>query len=141
MIIASFGIAEPEAQEACAPEPLPEALFEKPPVPSEEAPEWIVGNPEFKSRHVVDDGDIVLDFTAVKMNAKSKYQVDGAADHGERWGYRVTAKGRPFGWVVMLEPGTVLVTGAGANKYTKHRSLMSAMFRLSSYIQTAGELV
>ncbi|MBY3150962.1 hypothetical protein HFO56_00770 [Rhizobium laguerreae] len=118
------------------PPPLPDAIFDPPARDPSLVPDWIASNPDFKPTLVEDDGRIVLSFAPLRMNAKSKYLVDGRCDEGfpDYWGYEVTADGRPFGWVVLMAPGTVLVTGAGNNKYSKHRNVTSAMFRLSSHL-------
>lgn len=115
---------------------LPDAVFDPPARDLSLVPDWIASNPDFKATLVEDDGRIVLSFAALKMNSKSKYLVDGRCVNGvpDYWGYEVTADGQPFGWVVLMAPGTVLVTGAGNTKYSKHRTVTSAMFRLSSHL-------
>nr|WP_250808030.1 hypothetical protein [Neorhizobium tomejilense] len=144
-VMAAFCVGEERAPEAksppAEPTPLPDILFEEKPAPKGGIPEWISANPDFKRNLVIDEGKIVLDFTALRMNAKQKYSVDGRAanETGEVWGYEVLAKGRHFGWVVLLEPNCVLVTGVSTAKHSKHRTVMSAMFRLSSHLQAVEE--
>lgn len=141
-LVSTFGIGdrvEPETMRE--PPHLPDALFERPRKSPPEIPAWITDNPEFKPHLVVDDGDIALEFTPLHMNQKSKYRVDGRAEQGsgDAWGYEVSAMGKPFGWIVLLDPQCVLVTGVDDNKHTKHRTITSAMFRLSTYKQAAEE--
>ena len=137
----AVGGGETERSTKTDPKPLPSVLFEQPEQPPADIPAWISANPDLKPRLVVDDGLIVLDFTALRMNQKSKYQVEGRCPSGNsgNWGYEVTAGGKPCGWVVLLEPGSVLVTGIDGAKHSKHRSVMSAMFRLSTHLQAVDD--
>jgi hypothetical protein len=116
--------------------PLSDAVFGSPPQNIATVPTWITENPDFKPTLVEDDGRLVLSFAPLRVSAKSKYLVEGRSESGapDYWGYEVSADGRPFGFVALLEPGTVLVTGVEAQKYSKHRNIRSAMFRLSSHI-------
>lgn len=141
-LVSTFGIGDRVEPEVTSEPPhLPDAMFEPPRKSSVEIPSWITDNPEFKPHLVVDDGDLTLEFTPLHMNQKSKYRVDGRAEQGsgDAWGYEVSAMGKPFGWIVLLDPQCVLVTGVDDNKHTKHRTITSAMFRLSTYKQAAEE--
>lgn len=136
-LVSSFAVLEavPEIVVEPVAERLPEAIFETRPL-ADGAPDWIRGNPDFRPVLAEDDGRIVLRFTGVEMDPKSKYQVAGKSEAGEapKWGYEVFADGTPFGWVVLLAPGEVLVTGIAGGKHSKHRTIRSAMFRLSSHL-------
>jgi hypothetical protein len=117
---------------------LPDAVFRPQKRDPTLVPDWIASNSELKPTLVEDDGRIVLSFTSLRMDRKSRYLVHGKCESGgipDYWGYEVSADGRSFGWVVLMEPGVVLVTGAGNNKYSKHRTVTSAMFRLSSHLR------
>jgi hypothetical protein len=136
-------IREAKTEELTGGKPLslPDAVFDPPARDLSLVPDWIASNPDLKPTLVEDDGRIVLSFTALKMNPKSKYLVDGKCENGipDHWGYEVTADGKPFGWVVLMEPGTVLVTGVGNNKYSRHRTIIAAKFRLSSHLGGMGQ--
>lgn len=139
-LISAFAvIREAKTEELMGSKPLslPDAVFDPPSRDLSLVPDWIASNSDFKPTLVEDDGRIVLSFTALRMNQKSKYLVEGRCEGGipDQWGYEVTADRQPFGWVVLMEPGVVLVTGAGNNKYSKHRTVTSAMFRLSSHLR------
>jgi hypothetical protein len=138
-LVAAFAVipeAGTEELTASPPRTLPDAIFEPPTPFLTMVPDWIASNPDFKPTLVEDDGRIVLTFAPLRASAKSKYLVEGRCEVGvpDYWGYEVSADGKPFGWVVLHSPGTVVVTGAGNAKYSKHRNVTSAMFRLSSHL-------
>jgi hypothetical protein len=118
---------------------LPSVIFDPPSRDLSTIPAWIAEHPDLKPTLVEDDGRIVLSFASVTMSSKSKYLVECRCESGvpDHWGYEVSADGQPFGWVVLMEPGIVLVTGAGSTPYSKHRNIRSAMFRLSSHLNGA----
>jgi hypothetical protein len=124
------------------PTPLAEALFRETAVSEVGMPAWISGNPDFKRNLAIDEGEIVLDFAPLEMSKKVKNAVEGRAspETADAWGYEVHARGNHFGWVVLLDPHNVLVTGVGDTKCSKHRTVMSAMFRLSSHLQAMEEI-
>ena len=123
-----------------APE-LPDIIFKPPLAQTPDIPEWIAQNDGFKERLSVDEGDIVLDFTRIKLHPNIKNTVIGRCEQAvsETWGYEVFARTRPFGWVILDSPGVVIITGVSGTSYSKHRNITSAMFRLSSHFKAAME--
>lgn len=119
--------------------PLLDEVFDTPAHELHGAPAWILENSDFKPKVIGDDGSIVLDFCPLEM--KSKYVVNGKAepDKANAWGYAVNLGNRAFGWAVLIDPETVLVTGIEGKKHSKHRTLLSALFRLSSHLQDLME--
>lgn len=126
------------AKQEAPPPPLPEAIFDAPAQDPATVPAWIAENPDLKPTLVEDDGRLVLSFVPLRVSSKSKYIVEGRSTGGvpDYWGYEVSADGQPFGWVALMDPGTVLVTGVAAARYSKHRNIRSAMFRLSSHLES-----
>ncbi|MDW9478746.1 hypothetical protein GOB57_08515 [Sinorhizobium meliloti] len=139
-LLSAFAIAREAGKRAeptaSGPSPLPAVIFSPPSRDLSTVPEWIADNPDLKPTLVEDDGRIVLSFAPLRMSSKSKYLVEGRCESGvpDYWGYEVSADGHPFGWVVLMDPATVLVTGAGTARHSKHRNIRSAMFRLSSHL-------
>jgi hypothetical protein len=141
-VVRAFAVVHEQKEEAGAvtAPTVPEIVFA--PKPSQaEAPGWITDNPDYKPRLVGDDGAFVLEFTPLAMNEKRRYMVERKVDpdEAEFWGYEVLADGRRFGWVVLMEPGVVLVTGCADRPHSKHRTLLAAMIRISSILQSTAD--
>lgn len=141
-LVSAFAVVRETAETALSgekPMALPGVIFDPPSRDLSTVPTWIAENPDFKPTLVEDDGRIVLSFAPLRVSSRSKYLIDSRCESGvpDYWGYEVQADGQPFGWVVLMEPGTVLVTGAGSTAYSKHRNIRSAMFRLSSHLDGA----
>ncbi|MCV9963788.1 hypothetical protein OIU34_18080 [Pararhizobium sp. BT-229] len=139
-LVSAFAVVRetPRAAKEEVTPPLPEAVFDAPAQDPATVPAWITENPDLKRTLVEDDGRLVLSFAPLRVSSKSKYIVEGRSDGGvpDYWGYEVTADGQPFGWVALMDQGTVLVTGVAATRYSKHRNIRSAMFRLSSHLES-----
>lgn len=137
-VFAAFcvGQSKPIVSESESMAPLPASVFDVEAGLPDDVPDWIKQNEDFKPSLVVDDGRIVLAFAPLRIGARSKYQIEGKVGDGkpaDYWGYEVTADGNPFGWVALMEPGAVLLTGIEGVDWSKHRSIRAAMFRISSH--------
>jgi hypothetical protein len=134
-----------EETPAAAPEPIV-----LPPVSKEAserlavAPKWIRDMQEVKASLVGDDGDFTLQFMPLKCSDVAKHSVESpAADCSvPTWGYEVTRPSGHFGWIIIESEKSFVVSGFGERKSSSHRTLDSAMIRISSFIQgerAAGE--